>query len=73
MVQSCGMGILPVLVLLAGKMVLLAGKMPALQEILGYFFIQEVSNVKKDKLSQIRQDCYILSGKIEYLFVAKNC
>mgnify|MGYP003326125188 CR=1 len=32
MIQSCGMGILPVLVLLAGKM-------PAPQEILGYFFI----------------------------------
>ncbi|MBD2416749.1 four helix bundle protein [Anabaena cylindrica FACHB-243] len=31
MIQSCGMGILPVLVLLAGKM-------PAPQEILGYFF-----------------------------------
>jgi hypothetical protein len=30
-IQSCGMGILPVLVLLAGKM-------PAPQEILGYFF-----------------------------------
>jgi hypothetical protein len=30
--QSCGMGILPVLILLAGKM-------PAPQEILGYFFI----------------------------------
>ncbi|AFZ58902.1 hypothetical protein Anacy_3505 [Anabaena cylindrica PCC 7122] len=31
MIQSCGMGILPVLILLAGKM-------PAPQEILGYFF-----------------------------------
>jgi hypothetical protein len=30
--QSCGMSILPVLILLAGKM-------PAPQEILGYFFI----------------------------------
>ncbi len=31
MIQFCGMGILPVFVLLAGKM-------PAPQEILGYFF-----------------------------------
>ena len=31
-IQSCGMGILPVLVLLAGKM-------PVPQENLGYFFI----------------------------------